>query len=133
MEKLIKLVTFRIYNFHDFIITTEQITQALELSLSAFNLQAPVTNIKITDTENLDQLSDILVSYACYILLFRQTLIEKAKEEEQKSEDGDKPVYSGYALSTMLESMTQQEFNNWFNKINRIKDDQSFVDEFVTE
>jgi hypothetical protein len=105
----------------------------LELSLSAFNLQAPVTNIKITDTENLDQLSDILVSYACYILLFRQTLIEKAKEEEQKSDNSDKQAYSGYALSTMLESMTQQEFNNWFNKINRIKDDESFVKEFVTE
>lgn len=132
MEKLIKLVTFRIYNFHDFIITTEQITQALELSLSAFNLQAPVTNIKITDIENLDQLSDILVSYACYILLFRQTLIEKAKEEKQKSEDGDKTIYSGYALSTMLESMTQQEFNNWLSKVDRIKDDQSFVDEFIT-
>jgi hypothetical protein len=133
MEKLIKLVTFRIYNFHDFIITDEQITQALELSLSAFNLQAPVTNIKITDTENLDQLSDILVSYACYILLFRQTLIEKTKEENEKSKNSDQPVYSGYALSTMLESMTQQEFSNWLNKVDRIKDDESFVKEFVTE
>jgi hypothetical protein len=93
----------------------------LELALSAFNLRMPLINIETTDTKNFDRLSDILVGYACYILLFRQALIEKTKEEKQRSEDSDQPIYSGYALSIMLENMAQQEFNNWVSKVDRVK------------
>jgi len=93
MEELIELVNFRIagsglVQVHGdngdvtyakkSVYDRADVVNALMLSLSAFNAIPYFTNITFED--NVSSISDLLVTYACYLLLQRQALIEKGRE-----------------------------------------------------
>ena len=69
LESLVELVKFRIGLNND-----HGVIPALQLALSAFNMVPAITYFSLfdEDEENIAQISDILVTYASYILLTKK-------------------------------------------------------------
>ena len=135
LDKLVYLVSMRIAPKYiaqtkEEIFSREEIESALTLSLSAFNMHEPVTYLKITDEENMEQLADIIVTYAAHVLLFRQSLIERGREVTVSDHGVE---YIPPPLGPFLMDAARDLQNNWFNQVRSIKNNTRFVSEFVDE
>jgi Ca2+/Na+ antiporter len=129
MKELIELVRFRIDEFsttdtQDHI-TDGDIEKSLKLSLSAFNAIPPFTYFTFEDEENIVQFSDMLVTYACYMLLIKISLAEKKKESDDKNSDHN---YSNTAYNLSVDL-----YNNWLTQVTRLKESDSFYSDFIAE
>ena len=102
------------------------IDKALQLALSAFNMVPCVTYFTFDDDENIEQLSDILVTYACYVLLSTQSLVERGRE-------GADPTIGYFPpdVSTHLLTVSRELWNNWDSQVNNLKQSDSFYEDFV--
>jgi hypothetical protein len=100
----------------DRIAIEDEIEPALNLSLRAFNMVPCVTYFTFDDEENIDQLSDILVTYACYVILTK-----KAAMAITESSFSD------------LITLARELWNNWDSQVNNLKQSDSFYDDFVQE
>lgn len=136
LDKLVELVKTRVSPDHipnaleGEVFPKEDIESALTLSLSAFNMHEPVTYLKITDEENMEQLADILVTYAAYVLLFKEALLQRGREF-MISDNGVDLVPP--PLGPFLMDAARDLQNNWFNQVRSIKNNTRFVSEFVDE
>ena len=112
LDKLVELVKFRIgLDGED----PKNVRWALQLALSAFNMVPAVTYFTFDDEENIDQLTDILVTYAAYVLLTK-------KAAEDLSDDiGD------------TTHLARELWNNWESQVNNMKQSDSFYEDFVQE
>jgi len=110
LENLVELVSFRIA------VDAKEIEPALKLALSAFNMVPCVTYFTFEDDENIDQLKDILITYACYVILTKQA-------SRSISENG---FHDRITLAREL-------WNNWDSQVNNLKQSDSFYDDFVRE
>jgi hypothetical protein len=107
LENLVSLVSDRI----DTTDLVEFIEPALKLSLSAFNMVPHITYFTFEDEENINQLSDILVTYACYVLVTKKVASIRNFQE-------------GINLAHEL-------WSNWNVQVNDLKQSDSFYEDFV--
>ena len=87
MSDLIELVALRIgvrLSEDPLFVKPDDIPRALELSLSAFNAHTPSTSITFEDTKEIEKIKDILVTYAAYVILMPQAILEKGREWTMK-------------------------------------------------
>ena len=108
----------------------EDINLALKLSLSAFNCVPPFTYFQEDDTENLEQLADPVVTYAVYILLTRQALIEKGREMSIKDNGVE---YIPPHLGDFLRDISEELVNRWTDYVKDLKQCGRFYNDFVKE
>jgi hypothetical protein len=108
-ENLVSLVNDRIDTTDLF----DYIEPALKLSLSAFNMVPHITYFTFEDEENINQLSDILVTYACYVLVTKQVASVHNWHERM--------------------SLARELWNNWHMQANDLKQSESFYEDFVRE
>lgn len=140
MSKLAELVKFRVSGVRKFVVDgkpedvcvfePEEINYALQLSLSAFNMFPHVTYIKFTDEENIEQISDLLVTYAAYLLLSKQSLLEMGR---QFSINSGGVSYEPPDLGKFLNNVSESLYRSWFEKINITKSDSGFYHDFVRD
>lgn len=127
LENLVDLVRFRMAIP---LLDKGDIEKALVLALSAFNMVPCVTYFTFDDEENIDQLSDLLVTYACYVLLSTKSLIERGREFKTT----DNAVsYTPPDVSSHLLTVSRELWNNWDSQVNNLKQSDSFYDDFVQE
>lgn len=100
---LINLVQFRVNSKSNTTFTADDIQKALELSLRAFNMYPIITYFKWDDVEVIDMITDILVTYAAYLL---------------------------YGQTSNIELRTEF-YDNWLIQIDALKDSESFLEDFV--
>jgi len=108
----------------------EDIKTALELSLRAFNMVETITYFTFDDVENVTQISDLLVTYAAYLLLTRQSLKEKGVEFTLS--DGG-VSYTPPALSDFVHMTARDMYQDWFYRIHDLKKSANFYNDFVKE
>lgn len=113
LDNLINLVKLRISTDS----SDDEIMKALELSLSAFNMIPSVSYFTFEDDENINQLSDILATYAAYIL---------ATSKAARVIGNDKESNDMFMLAREL-------WNNWYTQVNTLKQSESFYKDFVEE
>jgi hypothetical protein len=115
LENLVELVKNRIaLNIE--VVEDEDIEGALTLSLSAFNMVPCVTYFTFEDEENINQLSDILVTYAGYILLTNMAT----------SNIGYTSLHDDMKVARAL-------WNNWVQQVTNLKQSDSFYEDFVQD
>lgn len=123
VNTLISLVRFRlsdtIKDAED--LKSVDIRKALDLSLAAFNSIPEVTYISFTEEENTMQISDLLVSYACYILLFKLAISEKGREFRTVDDH-----YNGTELSGFFYDMAKDLREDWIDRVRELKASESF-------
>jgi len=116
LDNLAEVVKFRIglVNNDD----ETAVRQALKLALNAFNMVPAVTYFSFSeeDDENIVQLSDLLVTYAAYILLTRKAVRSVSGDSFQE-----------------LVIISREICNNWDSQVNNLKQSESFYDDFVQE
>jgi hypothetical protein len=128
LDNLVEVVNFRIGLASDE--ESAQAQLALQLALSAFNMIPCVTYFDFDDEENISQISDILVTYASYVLLIRKSLIEKCKEFNIS----DNGVYlQPPDISNHLITVSRELWNNWNYQVQELKQSDSFYEDFVKE
>jgi len=125
-ENLVDLVKFRMA----LEIEEEKIDKALQLSLSAFNMAPCVTYFTFDDEENIEQISDLLVTYACYILLSTNSLVERGREISIST---DGTTFVPPNMSEHLVTLARELWNNWDSQVNNLKQSDSFYEDFVRE
>lgn len=108
----------------------DEIKQALELSLSAFNMIPNITYFKFTDEENIDQISDLLVTYAAHLLLIRQALVEKGREYSI-SDNGIE--YAGPNIGQFMLTVSDNLYQYWYGRVQVLKGDSHFYEDFVKD
>lgn len=123
-ENLVDLVKFRIALELD----KETIDKALQLSLSAFNMVPCVTYFTFDDEENIDQISDLLVTYACYVVLSTKSLVERGREVSVSSNGVS---FVPPDMSEHLVRLSRELWNNWDSQVNNLKQSDSFYEDFV--
>lgn len=108
----------------------EDIQRALSLSLSAFNMTPPVTYLKFTDEENMEQLSDLLVTYAAHLLLTKQSLLERGREFQVKDNGiGFVPP----SVSDLAINISNTLWHTWDLQVRNLKESTNFYEDFVKE
>lgn len=107
IDNLVKLVQFRVGS--DFIYNKEEIKQALILSLSAFNEIPPFSFFTYED--NVERYTDLLVTYAAYVLFVQQSLKEKGKEHTI-TDNG--VTFVPPSLGDFLKVLSESTFEQWF-------------------
>lgn len=125
-ESLVELVKFRMAKD----LEDDSIDKALQLSLSAFNMVPCVTYFTFDDEENIEQISDLLITYACYVLLSTNSLTERGREVIH-SDNGISFVPPN--MSQHLVTMARELWNNWDSQVNNLKQSDSFYEDFVRE
>lgn len=108
----------------------EDVQRALNLSLSAFNMSPPVTYLKFTDEENMDQLSDLLVTYAAHLLLTNKALVEKGREYSVKDNGIE---YEAPQLGNFLLGTSDNLYRYWYERVRVLKTDPSFFRDFIQD
>lgn len=106
-EKLIELIKVRISLPE---IKVDNVNNALDLSLAAFNMVPCVTYFTFEDEENIDQLKDLLITYASYVLLTSYSCT------------------NDYYLN-----VARELWNNWESQVRSLKESDSFYEDFVQE
>jgi hypothetical protein len=109
---IVNLVQFRIGSKSNTVFTEEDIQNALELALRAFNMYPVITYFKWSDVEIIDMITDILVTYAVY-LLYNQTAIIQ--------------------VSDIFFNLSHQAYDNWFTQIDALKTSEAFIEDFVED
>lgn len=122
-EGVIKYVSANIFEKKD-------IEKALDLSLTAFNALPPFTYFKCTDEENIMQISDILVTYASFLLLTRQSLLEKGREIilDDNGVKLEPPQLANFVYTT-----ARDLFSDWKFAVIELKNSASFYEDFIKE
>lgn len=128
IDYLIHLVKFRINNTKTHkaldgsivdadIFNDSDIVNALTLSISAFNCIPPFTNITFDDAV-VRQIADILVAYAAYILLSRQSLFERG-HEFSISDSGVQ--FTPPSLGDFIFNISERIFEKWHMQVKDFK------------
>jgi hypothetical protein len=118
LDNLVEVVKFRIGLGDDDDVTTVRL--ALQLALSAFNMVPAVTYFSFEeDEENIAQISDLLVTYAAYILLTRKAARSISDISDPDFQD--------------LVTLSREAWNNWDSQVNNLKQSDSFYEDFVQE
>ena len=108
----------------------KDVERAISLSLAAFNMAVFPTYLKIEDEENMMQLSDLLVTYASYLLLVRQSLLEKGREYTiQDNGVGWTPPL----LADFVYNVARELHENWWRAVTELKGSGGFDSDFVQE
>ena len=110
------------------IFTPEKIETALSLALTAFNAVPPLTYFQFQDEENIMQLSDLLVTYAGYLLLTQQSLVEKGREF-----DSSVVGYTSTNMSNFLYDVGRDMYHDWIDRVQKLKESSSFYADFIRE
>lgn len=113
LDNLVELVKFRI-GLGDADDTA--VTLALQLALGAFNIVPSVTYFTFEDEENIAQLSDLLVTYAAYVLLTRKAAQAISDRSFQD-----------------LVQLSREVWSNWDSQVSNLKQSDSFYEDFVKE
>jgi hypothetical protein len=108
----------------------EDIQHALVLSLRAFNMIEVVTYFKFDDVENITQISDLLVTYASYLLLMQQSLKEKGREFILNDNGVS---YAPPALSDFLYMTSRDLYHDWYQRVQDLKKSSGFYYDFVKD
>lgn len=124
-ENLVKLVTVR----SGLEVSEENVSSALELSLSAFNIIPNITYFDFCDEEIIDQLKDPLVTYATYILLVRHAI--KLQNTVKYSSNGVELDTADNSFGILL--LASELWIQWRKQVNTLKKSESFYDDFVKE
>lgn len=112
------------------IFSDDQIKLALELSLRAFNMIPCVTYFKWDDVENIDMISDLLVTYSAYILFSRSAILERGREFHVQ----DNGVgFSPPPVSDMALALAKESYESWYSQVSDLKESNSFFLDFVQE
>lgn len=127
LENLVELVNFRLFQPYP----VEDIKKALVLALSAFNMVPNITYFTFYDEEIIDQLKDILVTYACHIILMKNSPVERNKEFMQINDGGIS--YMPPSIAEHLAMLTRELWNNWDSQVRELKQSDSFYEDFVRE
>lgn len=100
----------------------DRIDGALNLALSAFNAVPEFSYVKWEDKENIMQLSDLLVSYAVYVLLSYKLT---------------KPIPKTYSdngveveINVVDNGLVQSIWENWQRQVSNLKQSESWRDQF---
>lgn len=112
------------------IFTTNDLDCALELSLRAFNMVPRVTYFKWSDAENIDQISDLLVTYAAHLLLTKQSLLERGREFQVKDHGvGFVPP----SVSDLAINISNTLWHTWDLQVRNLKESGEFYQDFIKE
>lgn len=145
LDKLVDLVVFRLAavgqiqevdNFgrrvyqEKSIFEPKTVETAIKMALTAFNAIPPFTYFKMEDEENIDQISDSLVTYAAYLLLQRQALVEKGYEFTVKDNGVN---WTPPILSQFLFEVAKDLRDNWVQRTEVLKGSDSFYKDFIKE
>jgi hypothetical protein len=129
LDNLVDVVKFRIGIDSDDETSTISVRLALQLALSAFNMVPVVTYFSFEeDEENISQISDILVTYAAYVLLTKKA-IEITREISVK--DGGISYTPADSSSTAY--LARELWNNWDSQVSNLKQSDSFYEDFIPE
>jgi hypothetical protein len=129
-EKLVELVRFRMVDPQ---LSVEEIDKALQLSLSAFNMVPHITYFTIYDAENVEQISDILVNYAAYVLCQNKSVIERINSKKNIYKDGGGYEVMSPDMSNDYRELARDLWHSWWEQVNNLKQTDNFYDEFVKE
>jgi hypothetical protein len=116
---LIALLKSRLQAGSDDNFDTKDMVNWIIQSLSAFNSHPPCTYYKLSDLEFISYFSDVLVGYAAYLACDSQALKESGRETTE--------------LSHCLQVKAQNELEAWKWKINIIKNNGRFYEEWVRD
>jgi hypothetical protein len=112
------------------IFSAEDFDCALELSLRAFNMVPRVTYFKWSDVETIDQIGDLLVTYAAHILLTKQSLLERGREFQIKDNGvGFVPP----SVSDLAINISNILWHNWDVQVRNLKESDEFYQDFIKE
>lgn len=112
------------------IFADDEILAALELSLRAFNMRPVITYFKWDDEEIIDMIADLLVTYASYMLLSRQSLLERGREF-QMNDSGINFIPP--PVSDMTFAVANEMWVNWEHQVRILKESDSFYWDFVKD
>jgi hypothetical protein len=133
-DTLINLVRFRVGSFIDIkkidIFSIEDIQNALELSLRAFNMYPVITYFKWDDVETIDMISDLLVTYAAYLLFDKASIQERGREY---AVNNDGVNFIPPQISDMAFNISNQAYDNWLTQIDALKTSETFLEDFVED
>lgn len=128
---LVNLVQFRIGSkSEDSNYTTDDIQNALELSLRAFNMYPVITYFKWDNVETIDMITDLLVTYAAYLLYNKSVMVLRNKEFEVVDNGVD---FIPPPISDMAFNLSHQAYDNWLTQIDALKTSESFLEDFVED
>ena len=132
LDNLVEGVKFRIGLDDESSVT--QVRLALQLALSAFNMVPAVTYFSFEDDEeNVAQLSDILVTYAAYVLLTKKASEIFNKDPEPAISDHGISYVPGVSNFHEVTTLARELWNNWDSQVNNMKQSDSFYEDFVRE
>lgn len=127
LEYLIGALRYRLSDVSDdaekMIFDDDFLTNALRLSLSAFNSYPPCTYFSLADDEFCKYHADVLVSYAAYITLSGAALKERGREF---SVTDNGIGYTPPGVSDMAWQQALVESGQWERRIEKIKNSYSF-------
>ena len=129
-DSLIELLEFRVGGQKD-VFNKDDAIKCLKLSLATFNSIPPFSYISTNDIENLDQLSDVLVTYAGYIYLF--SLSCKIKPTEITYVNNNGITLETTSVAGFMCKQSQLLYDNWSNMVFDIKNDDRFKEHFINE
>lgn len=133
LDNLVEVVKFRI-GLDDDESSVTQVRLALQLALSAFNMVPAVTYFSFEDDEeNVAQLSDILVTYAAYVLLTKKASEILNKDPEPAISDHGISYVPGVSNFHEVTTLARELWNNWDSQVNNMKQSDSFYEDFVRE
>ena len=133
LDNLVEVVKFRI-GIDDEKTTVTDVRLALQLALSAFNMVPAVTYFSFDeDEENISQISDILVTYAAYVLLAKKASEVASKIPDPTVSDAGISYNPGVLNFYDFTSLSRELWNNWDAQVNNLKQSDSFYEDFVQE
>lgn len=127
-DTLVSLVKFRVGSKETF--TEEDIQNALELSLRAFNMYPVITYFKWSDIETIDMITDLLVTYAAYLLYNKSVMVKREKEFEIVTGG---VTFSPPPVSDTVFNLSYQVYDNWLTQIDALKTSETFLEDFVED
>ena len=129
LDSLVELVKFRIGLDND-----HGVIPALQLALSAFNMVPAITYFSFDeDEENIEQISDILVTYASYILLTKKAAEISNKSPEPAISDNGISYTPGPSNIHEVITLARELWSSWDSQVNNLKQSDSFYEDFVKE
>jgi hypothetical protein len=104
--------------------STADVEMSLQLALSSFNCIPYFTDITLDDKELLTHIADLLVTYACHVLLMKQSLLEKGREfSVQDHGVGFNPPN----VSEFAWQISSNLFDRWNERVKSLKTDEKFL------
>jgi len=133
LDNLVEVVKFRIGLDSDET-NTNDVRLALQLALSAFNMVPAITYFSFDeDEENVAQLSDILVTYAAYVLLAKKASEVASKIPGPAISDNGISYNPGVLNFYDFTNLARELWNNWDSQVSNLKQSDSFYEDFIQE